>query len=401
MPRPKNEESFRLFKRKLSGRELFYVRILDEQGGILVTRSTGTSDERKAVKKALEILKTIPKNPLKQDPLFVDFLLSFWQRDSEHVQLKELDGHRLSNAYLDKTLFYIKSLVQPYEPFKKLRLSQVTPRLLDKWKLFEGKTDASRKGINHAVNGIRVALRWAYKQGYIPSDPTSSFTYIAYRPIERGALTVEEMGKIEKLEWSDIRQKAALILGFSCGLRRGEIRALRWKNVDFDRNIMNIVENFTDDDGMKEPKAGSSRIVPTFGHMSEILHVLYDTNPYGHGPDDFVLPNVERDTPLASVTIKRGFERIMDKIGIDKGQREQRKLSFHSMRHSFITRAMEVGLSEFVVSKLSGHKTTAMVRHYSHQTMTALESARETLSAAFKLEDKLNNTKEVSYENQK
>jgi len=66
MPRPKNDESFRLFRRNLGGRNFFYVRILDEEGKVIATRSTGTTDERKAVKKALEILKTIPKNPPKK-----------------------------------------------------------------------------------------------------------------------------------------------------------------------------------------------------------------------------------------------------------------------------------------------------------------------------------------------
>ena len=228
MSRPRNEESFRLFKRKLDdGRELYYCRILDEEGAVIATRSTGTADERKAVKKAIEILKSIPKSPLKQDPLLIDFLLAFWQRDSEYDKSKKLDGRTLSNTYLSKTKFYVESLVKTYEPFRKLRLSQITPRVLDKWRTTIGYSDASRKGINHAVNGIRACLRWAFVKGYIVNDPTISFKYIAYKSSEKGVLSASEMGKIETLDWPDIRQKAALVLGFSCGLRRGEIRALR------------------------------------------------------------------------------------------------------------------------------------------------------------------------------
>jgi integrase len=387
MSRPRNEEQFRLFKRKLDGREFYYCRVLDEEGKIIATRSTGTDDERKAVKKAIEILKSIPKSPLKNDPLFADFLTSFWQRSSDFVQLRELDGHRLSNTYIDKTKFYIEKLVYSHEPFKKIKLSQVSPRILDKWKLAVNQADESRKGINHAINGMRVALRWAFSKGYISSDPTLSFKYINYRPKEKGALSLLEMGKIEALDWPDIRQKAALILGFSCGLRRGEIRALRWKYVDLDKHILSVVENFTDDDGMKEPKAGSSRLVPIFGTVLEILNELKRTNPYGGEADDFVLPNVSRDKPLAAITIKRGFERIMDAIKIDRTARANRKLSFHSMRHSFVTRAREAGLSDFVVSALSGHKTTKIVDHYSHQTLTAVESARGSLETAFKQEN--------------
>jgi integrase len=61
------------------------------------------------------------------------------------------------------------------------------------------------------------------------------------------------------------------------------------------------------------------------------------------------------------------------------------------MRHSSVTRAREAGLSGLVVAALSGHKTTRMMEHYSRQTVTALESAREILEAAFKSEEKSTN----------
>ena len=54
MSRPKNEESFRLFKRKLDRWELFYYRVFGMDGTIIATRSTGTSDERKRRKKAVK-----------------------------------------------------------------------------------------------------------------------------------------------------------------------------------------------------------------------------------------------------------------------------------------------------------------------------------------------------------
>jgi putative heme iron utilization protein len=46
MPRPKNEEGFRLIKRNFEGRKLFYVRFIDEEGTVIATRSTGTDDEK-------------------------------------------------------------------------------------------------------------------------------------------------------------------------------------------------------------------------------------------------------------------------------------------------------------------------------------------------------------------
>jgi len=106
---------------------------------------------------------------------------------------------------------------------------------------------------------------------------------------------------------------------------------------------------------------GSSRLVPVFGTVLEVLYEFKRTNPYGGEPEDFVLPNVEQEKPLGAITIKRDFGWIIDAIGIDKDTRAKWRVLFHSIRHSFVTRVRETGLLDFVVSALSGHKTTRMV----------------------------------------
>ena len=383
MSRPKQKGNFRLYRRNLDGRKFFYVRFLDEAGKIITSRSTGTTDERQAVIRALELAKEIPKTPLKSEPFFIPFLLDFWQRDSEYVRLRAIEGHILSNAHITKTAAYLKLLLSPYQPFKNLRIRQVTTRHLDSWKIHIASTDASRKGINHAISGIRVALRWAYRQGFISKNPAETLTNVAYQSKERGILSMDEIHRIENLDWSDLRQKAAIVLGYSCGLRRGEIRALCWRHVDFDKKLIRVSENYTDEDGLKEPKAGSYRTVPFWGKTEEILIDLSHTNPYGGNPEDFVLPNTEQDKPIAAVTLKRGFEGIMDAIGINAADRKNRRLSFHGMRHTYVTTLREAGIPAFIASRLSGHRTVSMFENYSHQSQSSIDSVRLPLEKIF------------------
>jgi integrase len=59
--------------------------------------------------------------------------------------------------------------------------------------------------------------------------------------------------------WEDIRCKAAALLSFYTGARLGEIRGLRWKNVSLSDGYVNIVENYVEGDGLKEPKWQSIR----------------------------------------------------------------------------------------------------------------------------------------------
>jgi integrase len=53
-------------------------------------------------------------------------------------------------------------------------------------------------------------------------------------------------------------------------------------------------------------------------------------------------------------------------IGIDEGQRKQRNIVYHSLRHSFCTAARLAGLTDFEVMSLSRHKDPKMLERYSH-----------------------------------
>jgi integrase len=54
-----------------------------------------------------------------------------------------------------------------------------------------------------------------------------------------------------------------VLLSELAGLRRGEIRALKWGAVDFERGRIEVVDNYVPVDGAKKPKAGSVGTVPT------------------------------------------------------------------------------------------------------------------------------------------
>ena len=60
----------------------------------------------------------------------------------------------------------------------------------------------------------------------------------------------------------DLRMKAIVLLSELAAMRRGEIRALRWRCVDLEKKLISIEENYTDADGFKAPKRESSGVVP-------------------------------------------------------------------------------------------------------------------------------------------
>lgn len=76
--------------------------------------------------------------------------------------------------------------------------------------------------------------------------------------------------------------------------------------------------------------------------------------------------------PYKSESVSASFDRITERLGIDD-------LHFHDLRHEGISRLFERGLSIQEVALISGHKSWAMLRRYTHPSAVAL---LEKLNAA-------------------
>ncbi len=138
-----------------------------------------------------------------------------------------------------------------------------------------------------AMSAIRTPLSWASKRGLM--DETFSLSGIVH-PKEhfrkRGILSRSEVAKVvalptveeivprprlkgglkhESTTPIDLRMKAIVLLSELAAMRPGEIRALRWRCVDFDKKLISIEENYTYLDNFKAPKRESSSV----GHRTE------------------------------------------------------------------------------------------------------------------------------------
>ena len=99
----------------------------------------------------------------------------------------------------------------------------------------------------------------------------------------------------------DVRQKAAILLALFAGLRRGEIRGLRWGDIDLKTKQIDVQHNFVRFDGDKAPKKDSTGVLPLAPEIETILvdlQTLRDKLGYNK-PEDFVLPGPLEKRPLA------------------------------------------------------------------------------------------------------
>jgi integrase len=277
----------------------------------------------------------------------------------------------------------VRRHLAPFPRFKKLVLNDLTPGHLSDWQLGAAERGVSGRRINAIMQAMRVAVRWAIDRGELDTDPFAKIGKAPERPKEKGVLTPSEERRLVTLATSDPREKAAVLLGAMCGMRRGEVRGLQWGDIDTENGEIHIVHNWQDLEGVKGCKAGSARTVPLPEPVRNALEAVreFHRDP---APDAFVFDSTEKPgQPHCPEFFVNALRHCLETIGITADDQQKRNITLHSLRHSFVTLGRLAGLNDFEIQALAGHKSTAMMNRYSHGGQVVdMNSARQRLEAA-------------------
>jgi integrase len=173
------------------------------------------------------------------------------------------------------------------------------------------------------------------------------------------------------LRGEEDQQDAAIYLTAALeGLRRSELLALLWEDVDFEQSSIRVYEGYSAKTKGK-PKSRKSRTVPM---VDKVAHTLNELKQRGHHTvrGDHVF--VSRDgTPLDGSALRRRYIATLDAAGL-------RRLRFHDLRHTFGSLAINVA-SIVQVQAWMGHDIKTTMRYLHHKSRA---DDAQLLSAAFR-----------------
>lgn len=209
------------------------------------------------------------------------------------------------------------------------------------------------------------------------SKPLETFTAEEVLAIARAARegahrTRRAVSDSEKAEQhrADIQDAALIVVAGFTGLRQGELRALKWRNVRFsDRTL--VVDAAMSADTESSTKSGKWRAVPLAREAFVALDEL-SRRPLFTGPDDYVFCNATGG-PLSAPALYRRYVACRDAAGAPK-------LPFHHLRHTFATLTIRA-LDPATVQALMGHSKITTTERYLHAR--PLNELAERLDAAF------------------
>lgn len=215
---------------------------------------------------------------------------------------------------------------------------------------------------------VKKFLKWYYKDldliANIKSTKKDKQTHIS----ENDLLTQEEFDKLLKTANTPFK-RVALSLIYECGCRPQEVLNLRWKDVKFEDNFVNL--------SFYSNKTGETRTFPAM-KTKEILWNWKQNYPYENPrSNDLVFPSPRsRDKPLDSATLNKMFRALAKEAGINKD------IWNYLLRHTRLTKLYEE-LPQQIVEKLAGHKNQAHI--YAH--ISQKKARDELLNKIYHIEE--------------
>ncbi len=296
-----------------------------------------------------------------------------WEIKARHGCL----GDKYKNNYLIQT--HVSRLNKYTKPWFNRRASDLTKgdgrQILNAAKA-DGATGSLLKKIKVSVS---VVFNWGIEEKYIigtSSTPVEGLCVSDKVEKVPQILTLEDIrtliGRACKLDhpWYSIWAFA-----FLTGMRSGELKALQWKDIDFEKRVITVSKSYSPHlKGIKSTKAGYWRNVPISKELEEVILGLKEGRDFT--PEDFVLPRHYTWTNGQAGGVLRGFLR---EVGIDKD------VVFHTLRACFATHMLAQGVDQATVMKIGGWKDIKTFQIYVRLAGVEVKGATDVLSVLPKM----------------
>ena len=161
-------------------------------------------------------------------------------------------------------------------------------------------------------------------------------------------------------------------IALTTGMRRDEIRTLRWQQIDFVAKTVRV--------GLSKTEAGRGRVIELGPRLLAILegHAAWHASRFGlQQPDWYLFPFSNRSRPIDPTRPILSFKKAWDSVR----KTADVQCRFHDLRHTVCTKMAEAGIPEATMLAIMGHMSRAMLERYSHirkaakiEAMTAIEA---------------------------
>jgi len=250
----------------------------------------------------------------------------------------------------------------------------------------DGAGGLSPSTVHYMHRLLKQALAHAVRWQMLARNPADA---VDPPKIERATLNTYDMAQTAELldAVRGTRMLIPVVLGVLCGLRRGEIAALRWQHIDLAGGQLAVVESAEQTTAgirYKKPKSGRARTVALSGSVIEELRLhrvrqAQELLKLGVRQTDATFVCAREDgMPLQPCSLTQAWRRIAAGGSLPR-------VRFHDLRHAHATHLLASGVHPKVASERLGHSKVGITLDlYSHVLPNMQADAAALVDEAFR-----------------
>lgn len=220
----------------------------------------------------------------------------------------------------------------------------------------------SRRTVQKVMVLLHGILKRATRLGWIATNPAEAAERVTFK--RSGDFNVLAPVEVEAVVRAAASQQDAAIFAVAAftGLRMGELRGLRWSDVEFARQVLHVRRSYAHG-AYGPPKSQRERSVPLTDQAAVRLDALTRRERWTE-PDDLVFVN-DLGRPFDDVRLRTRFYAALEGAGLGRLRAKDDPIVFHDLRHTFGTLAVQAfPLSD--VKAMLGHERIETTMIYVH-----------------------------------
>lgn len=211
-------------------------------------------------------------------------------------------------------------------------------------------------------NVTRAALQFFFRVTLGRDQEIDNLPYARRRKRDPVVLSQEELQRFFAVIRNP-KHKAMLLTAYSAGLRVSELVSLRPEDIDSSRMLIRI----------QQGKGQKDRHVKLSKHLLEVLRDYYRTCR----PQGFLFPGEAPDQPMTRKNVNLMIDALCKRANLTK------KISPHTLRHSYATHMLDAGADLRTIQVLLGHRNIQSTAIYMHVSQARIDAAPSPLDQMY------------------